>query len=86
MDSAGRRRQRRRAELARAREQLVLPLQRRRDDVEEDVRAPHGLHEDVLGSGGDATQRTGGHAGGWTVDRNELRLHDKRWNYYYVLS
>lgn len=57
MDSAGRRRrQRRRAELARAREQLVLPLQRRRDDVEEDVRSPHGLHEDVLGPGGDATQ------------------------------
>lgn len=46
------RRQRRRAELAGARQQLVLPLQSRRHDVEEDVLPLHGLHEDVLGSGG----------------------------------
>lgn len=39
-----------RAELTRAGEQLVLPLQGRRDDVEEDDRAPHGLPENVLGS------------------------------------
>lgn len=39
-----------RAELARAGEQLVLPLQGRWDDVEEDDRPPHGLPENVLGS------------------------------------